>query len=123
MKVSTSLHTSVKESAREEHYRRTDVTYMIPADTPPSLNSLPDQLHAATLVSSIAGTAGLKDGELRVAATTHAQKPATGGGTAAAKPLKRGFLDSKPSRQVSSAGKQGRSTASSYMLETACCAA
>ncbi|KAF6250590.1 hypothetical protein COO60DRAFT_795717 [Scenedesmus sp. NREL 46B-D3] len=76
-------------------------------DTPPSLNSLPDQLHAATLVSSIAGTAGLKDGELRVAATTHAQKPATAGGTAAEKPLKRGFLDSKPSRQAGTRSKPG----------------
>jgi hypothetical protein len=86
------------------------------ADTPPPLSSLADQLHAATLASSLAGTAGLKDGELRVAATTHAQKPATTAGSSAANPFKRGFLDSKPSKQVSdSCEKQQQWQLHAYM--------
>jgi hypothetical protein len=87
---------------------QTDVLtpYCDVADTPPPLSSLPDQLHAATLAGSITGTAGLKDGELKVAATTHAQKPAANSGQNSAKLFKRGFLDSKPTKQVSKEGNE-----------------
>lgn len=71
-------------------------------DTPPPLSSIPDQVHAVSLSSSIIGTTGLKDGELRVAATTAPHT--TAAATRQSKPFKRGFLDAIPqkaSKQVS----------------------
>ncbi|KAF8064552.1 hypothetical protein HT031_003352 [Scenedesmus sp. PABB004] len=67
-------------------------------DAPPPLSSLADQRHAASLAGGLVGTAGLKAaGELRVAATTPGGTPAAQP-AAAAKPLRRGFLDAKPAR-------------------------
>jgi hypothetical protein len=81
---------------------------------PPPLHNIGDQLHAAQLSTSLIGTAGLKAGELRVAAVTDgtgelhtscqaATTQQQAGGNSKPQALKRGFFDARPkaSKQVS----------------------
>jgi hypothetical protein len=77
---------------------------LVTADAPPPLSCLPDQLHAVQLADSIIGTAGLQEGELRLAAVTDSAgkgessclPPAKRKTRAAKNPFMKGFLDAKP---------------------------